>query len=236
MSLLKSNSVQIGQSATATQNFTLSVPSSPDGTIKLARGNSGATTADVLTVNASGAITGATISGAIINSSTVNGGSITSGTALAYNWNGLTTNTSLDFTGIPSWVKRITISVFNISYNGSDNGLIQLGVGSTPTTSGYNSVSNFLYGGNSSGQTSSTSGFIWYDLTSSYAMFGTYVFTKHSGNTWIGSSLISNNTGVNFSIISNGYITLSGDLGMVRVLGSLGGALDGGSINIMYEG
>ena len=56
MSLLKSNSVQIGQSATATQNFTLSVPSSPDGTIKLARGNSGATTQDVLTVNSSGVV------------------------------------------------------------------------------------------------------------------------------------------------------------------------------------
>jgi hypothetical protein len=54
MSLLKSNSVQIGQSATATQNFTLSVPSSPDGTIKLARGNSGATTADVVNVDSSG--------------------------------------------------------------------------------------------------------------------------------------------------------------------------------------
>ena len=56
MSLLKANSVQIGQSATATQNFTLSVPSSPDGTIKLARGNSGATTQDVLTINSSGVV------------------------------------------------------------------------------------------------------------------------------------------------------------------------------------
>lgn len=54
MSLIKSNSVQIGQSATATQNFTLAVPSSPDGTIKLARGNAGATTQDVLSVDASG--------------------------------------------------------------------------------------------------------------------------------------------------------------------------------------
>jgi len=54
MSLLKTNAVQIGQSATATQNFTLSVPSSPDGTIKLARGNNGATTQDILTVDSSG--------------------------------------------------------------------------------------------------------------------------------------------------------------------------------------
>ena len=65
MSLLKSNSVQIGQSATATQNFTLSVPSSPDGTIKLARGNSGATTADVLTVDASGNVTTTLASGSV---------------------------------------------------------------------------------------------------------------------------------------------------------------------------
>jgi len=65
MSLLKSNSVQIGQSSTATQNFTLSVPSSPDGTIKLARGNSGATTADVFSVNATGSLI---VSGSLIAS------------------------------------------------------------------------------------------------------------------------------------------------------------------------
>jgi len=58
MSLIKSNAVQIGQSPTATQNFTLAVPSSPDGTIKLARGNAGATTQDVISVDASGNING----------------------------------------------------------------------------------------------------------------------------------------------------------------------------------
>jgi len=56
MSLLKANGVQFGQSGTATNNFTLSVPSSPDGTIKLARGNSGATTADVVNIDSSGNI------------------------------------------------------------------------------------------------------------------------------------------------------------------------------------
>ena len=56
MSLIKANAVQIGQSPTATQNFTLAVPSSPNGTIKLARGNAGATTQDVISVDASGNI------------------------------------------------------------------------------------------------------------------------------------------------------------------------------------
>ena len=56
MSLIKANAVQIGQSPTATQNFTLAVPSSPDGTIKLARGNSGATTQDVISVSNAGVV------------------------------------------------------------------------------------------------------------------------------------------------------------------------------------
>jgi hypothetical protein len=56
MSLIKANAVQIGQSGTATDNFTLAVPSSQDGTIKLARGNAGATTQDVLTVSNTGIV------------------------------------------------------------------------------------------------------------------------------------------------------------------------------------
>jgi len=54
MSTLKTNNVQIGQSVTATNNFTLYQPSSPDGTVRLGVGNSGATTSDVITANSSG--------------------------------------------------------------------------------------------------------------------------------------------------------------------------------------
>ena len=54
MSTVKSNNVQVGQSATATNNFTLYQPTSPDGTVRLAVGNSGATTTDILTANSSG--------------------------------------------------------------------------------------------------------------------------------------------------------------------------------------
>lgn len=49
---LKSN-LQLGDSLTATQNFTLTAAAA-DGTLKLARGNAGATTQDILTVDAAG--------------------------------------------------------------------------------------------------------------------------------------------------------------------------------------
>jgi microcystin-dependent protein len=45
---------QIGSSGDPAKNFTLSVPAAPDGTMKLARGNAGATTQDILTVDANG--------------------------------------------------------------------------------------------------------------------------------------------------------------------------------------
>lgn len=79
MSLIKANAVQIGQSPTATQNFTLAVPSSPDGTIKLARGNAGATTQDVLSVDASGNVSfaGGITSGNISSSTAIATGSTT---------------------------------------------------------------------------------------------------------------------------------------------------------------
>lgn len=54
MSTLKTNNVQVGQSVTATNNFTLYQPATPDGTVRLGVGNTGATTLDVITANSAG--------------------------------------------------------------------------------------------------------------------------------------------------------------------------------------
>lgn len=53
MSTVKTNNVQIGQSVTATNNFTWYQPTSPDGTVRLGNGNAGSVT-DAITVNSSG--------------------------------------------------------------------------------------------------------------------------------------------------------------------------------------
>ena len=56
MSLLKFIKAQLGISSTPTNNFTLDA-SAQDGTMKLSRGNAGATTQDVVTVDAAGKVT-----------------------------------------------------------------------------------------------------------------------------------------------------------------------------------
>lgn len=231
MSLLKANSVQIGQSATATNNFTLSVPASPDGTIKLARGNSGATTADVLTVNASGAITGATISGATINSSTLNGGSITLGTA-----QNSTSGTAIDFTGIPSWAKRVAVMFRGVSVNGTSSYLIQVGTSSGVVSSGYISTSNAADQAGNTAATSSTAGFIVLSDNASYIHSGimTIALFDSSTNAWVASHSIKANTLV--SMFGGGDVALSGVLDRIRITTVSANTFDAGSINIMYEG
>ena len=56
MSLLKANAVQLGQSLTASQNFTWYQPASPDGTVRLGNGNAGSVT-DLITVGSTGNLT-----------------------------------------------------------------------------------------------------------------------------------------------------------------------------------
>ncbi len=55
MSLLKAIKAQLGLSNTPANNFTITAEAD-NGTLKLARGNAGATTQDILTVDASGKV------------------------------------------------------------------------------------------------------------------------------------------------------------------------------------
>jgi hypothetical protein len=218
MSLLKANSVQIGQSTTGTNNFTLSVPSSPDGTIKLARGNSGATTQDILTVNSSGAVT------------LTNGGAITLGAAQAS-----TSGTAIDFTGIPSWAKKITVMFDGVSTNGASTVQIQIG-STTFSTSGYSSSASVISGASASSGTSSTGYLISAGGASGDARNGLIIIANITSNTWILSGSIGY-TGAAATGIFSGSLALGGVLDRLRVTTVNGtDTFDAGSVNIMYEG
>jgi hypothetical protein len=65
MSTINSKNVQVGTSNVAAENFTLYQPATPDGTVRLGVGNSGATTADVVTVNSAGMTVTGVISGTL---------------------------------------------------------------------------------------------------------------------------------------------------------------------------
>ena len=141
-----------------------------------------------------------------------------------------TSGSTAIFTGIPSWVKRITVILNAVGTNGAAFAQIQVGSGSILAT-GYTSTS-MLLNNTSVGNTSSTTGFIVYPNLANANRTGQYVLTNVSGNIWVcsGQSLYSTTQ----TSTTNGVVTLSGTLDRVGFTTS--DTLNNGSINILYEG
>jgi len=227
MSLLKANSVQIGQSATATQNFTLSVPSSPDGTIKLARGNSGATTADVLTVDASGNVT-TTLANGIVTPAKLSQ-PMTLGTSIA-----TTSGTYVELTGIPSWAKKVSVLFNKVGITGASNMLVQLGTSGGIQGNNYEAQGSVV---NASVATlNSTSGFPIRNVESSARISGIMTIATLGSNLWVMSGTLTVIGGTASVQMVAGSIQLSGVLDRVRINALNAENLDEGSVNIIYEG
>jgi hypothetical protein len=137
--------------------------------------------------------------------------------------------TAVDFTGIPSWVKRITIILDSLSTGGASNILFQIGASSFETI-GYNS-----YSSTGGGSGTSTAGFILLLGGSTTNLTGHIFLSKINGSTWVCS-------GVGASMaISNGFTlggvkTITGTLARLRITTVNGtDTFDAGTINISYE-
>jgi hypothetical protein len=153
---------------------------------------------------------------------------IVSGTAVAS-----TSGTSIDFTSIPSWVKRITVMFNGVSTNGASYPMVQLGTSGGVTTTGY------LAGGVESGSIRSafTTGFGTVSGAGSNLIYGSYVITLITGNTWVSSNnMMFNQAGIYYQVTGAGSIALGGTLDRVRITTVNGtDTFDAGSINILYE-
>ena len=149
---------------------------------------------------------------------------IVSGTAVS------ATGTAIDFTGIPSWAKRITVILSGVSLSGGSSLLVQIGSGSV-TTSGYLSNS---YATNNSGITS-TAGFAGVLGTASLLAIGNFFIMNVSGNVWVSSHAYAA-SGATASVVGGGNVTLGGTLDRVRITTVNGtDTFDAGTINILYE-
>ena len=144
-----------------------------------------------------------------------------------------TSGTSIDFTGIPSWIKRITVMFNGVSLNGSSHPLIQVGAGSV-LSSGYTSTGNTITQSSTTGGLSSTAGFVIAVGAAASAFSGHMVLTLISGNIWVSShSGLNSTTNV---CCGGGNVSIGGTLDRVRITTVNGtDTFDAGTINILYE-
>lgn len=173
-----------------------------------------------VTINGSAGVT--TNSGAVYDS-------IQRGTAVTVS------GTSVDFTSIPSWVKRITVMFNAVSTNGTSLPQIQLGDSGGIETTGYVSLANAV---NAAIAANSTTGLLVNAAgNAGYVVTGIVTIVTLSSNLWISSTLTTTDSSVgNYTITGAGRKTLSDTLTTVRITTVNGtDTFDAGTINILFE-
>ncbi|MBM5801693.1 MAG: hypothetical protein FJ077_12855 [Cyanobacteria bacterium K_DeepCast_35m_m2_023] len=168
-----------------------------------------------------------------LTNKTIQGGGITSGTSVAS-----TSGTSIDFTGIPSWVKRVTVMFSGVSLSSNAALLVQIGSGSV-TSSGYLSSSSYVSHQftNTTSGTNNTSGYVVLANNASSVVDGMLIIALQTGNTYVSSHVAATRAaGLGAIVFGAGTVSLSGALDRVRVTSTSTDTFDAGTINILYEG
>lgn len=148
-----------------------------------------------------------------------------------------TSGTSIDFTGIPSWAKRITINLSAVSVSGTSVPQIQLGDSGGVETSNYNG-STTIVNDTDTFAASHSAGFLLATVnTADNSFHGVVTLTllNASTNLWACSINVGfSNTAA--TAFGGGSKLLSGALDRIR-LTTAGGVntFDAGSVNIQYD-
>ena len=145
--------------------------------------------------------------------------------------------TSVDFTSIPSWVKRITVMFDGVSTNSSSHYLIRLGDSGGIETTGYLGYCATVGGSNQASGAFFSSGIqITANTLGTYLYQGAISLFNLSGNTWVAQGSLGP-TNLAFLQSCAGSKTLSDTLDRIRITTVNGtDTFDAGTINIIYEG
>ena len=146
--------------------------------------------------------------------------------------------TAIDFTSIPSWVKKIKVLFKAVSTNGTALPLLQLGDSGGIENTGYESSAFGGINGNVVTAVSYNTGIICTPFGSAgYSISGYIELVKFSGNIWVSAGSLSQFGTTPAGTNSAGYKELSGTLDRIRLTTTNGtDVFDAGQINIMYEG
>jgi hypothetical protein len=172
-----------------------------------------------------------TVSSSGVNIGQMNGGVITSGTAVAS-----TSGTAIDFTNIPSWVKRITVMFQGVSTDGTSDYWLRLGTSGGFATSGYVGYMARQAASSNSYNAFSQSFVLTNGFLATEVFSGNIVITNQTGNVWTMNGQITGSNSTGNMMNMAGYVSLSGTLTQVRITSATPNNFDAGTINILYEG
>ncbi|HEY6022317.1 MAG TPA: hypothetical protein VIY48_21405, partial [Candidatus Paceibacterota bacterium] len=148
-----------------------------------------------------------------------------------------TSGTAIDYTGIPSTAKEITVMFAGVSTNGTSGFLIQIGDSGGIETNGYLSNTSYVENAAATIAVSATSGFLVRNGLATNVVHGTLVLSliDAATNTWVASGTFANSAAL-VTIQSGGSKSLSATLTQVRITTVSGtDTFDAGLVNVRYK-
>jgi hypothetical protein len=145
---------------------------------------------------------------------------------------------SVEFTGFPSWVKRITVTMTDVSFAAAGVARLRLGTSGSIVTTGYFgsqiNISN-VPAVSATALSSAPEGIAGIPTAANATTItGQFVIVNITGNTWQSNGFVMR-VGDSSMANSSGFIALSGTLDRIA-LAATTSTFDGGTINIQYEG
>lgn len=145
------------------------------------------------------------------------------------------TGTSVDFTDVPSWSKRITVMFNGVSTNGASQIILQVG-GATIETTGYLGSCSLLAAG--AATATHSTGFLMVASTygATFVLNGNVNIISQTDFTINCSGVLGTSDGPRTYTIG-GIKTIASALAKIRITTVNGtDTFDAGSINVLYEG
>jgi hypothetical protein len=142
-----------------------------------------------------------------------------------------TSGSSIDFTGIPSGVRRVLALFSGVSTNGTNVPVIQVGTSGGVVATGYLGAHAIIDTTNAISNISS--GFTMGGTNAANLHHGVLSLSWVTGNTWVGTlhGGLSNSA---LKFITTGSIALSGELDRVRFTTYSADTFDAGTVNIAW--
>lgn len=148
-----------------------------------------------------------------------------------------TSGTSVEFTGIPVWAKKVTIIFDSVSTSGTSDVIVQIGTSGGYITSGYAGSAVTVVGGASPGASAYSSGFLIRmggGASAAASRNGVVELQNVFNNTWVGDVSIGLSNTVYWAG-GSGRLDAAAALNSVRITTVNGtDTFDAGSISVRY--
>lgn len=139
---------------------------------------------------------------------------------------------AVDFTGIPSWAKRVLMVVQAGSFSGAGSLRMQLGTSGGVIASGYSGSHSLVT--NSVVTAFAGNGFEIGAASAGNVFTGILQLVRITGDVWVGNGVFSLGD-TPCTMTTSGYVSLPGTLDRVRFTSTSGANFDGGVVNVFWE-